>query len=410
MKALHLASFLARKISSREVKGQTATSTVIQISIVGIALGVMAMLLSVFIVFGFRNQITTKVTGFMSHMRISRFDTNNSFEAEPISIQQPFVKKIAADPAVANIQAFAYKACIIQANDEIQGIVLKGFRSTDDMNYFAGNLSSGRLPDFQNDSVNEVLLSASTAKELKLKAGDSFLVYFIQKDRKVRKITIAGIYNTGLSEEFDKLYLLCDLKLIQRVNNWQPDQVGGFEVRLHDYDKLDEAFARTYQQAGMSFNTQSIREIYPQLFNWLDLQNLNLVVILTLISLVAGITMISTLLILVLEKGQTIGILKSIGASDALISRTFMHIAWSVLLKGMLLGNLLGFGLAFLQSEFGLITLDEASYYLKFVPIEFNVAGILLINIITFVVCSLMLLIPSRLISRLSPVEVLRFN
>lgn len=404
------ATHLANRIFRGRMNDSSSTKPVVLVAITGIALGVMAMLLSVMIVMGFRNQITDKVTGFMAHIRIHKFDTNNSYEEEPVKIQQPFTAQIAAMPEVERIQPYAYKACIMQSNDEIQGIVLKGFQSADDMRYFYSKLVAGRMP-VMNDSINtEVLVSKTTAQKLQIKAGDSFLVYFIQKDRKVRKLTAAGIYNTGLSEEFDNLYLLCNLSLIQRVNNWSADQAGGYEVFLKTIDDLPVAAPQVYAAAGFAFNTQTIRELYPQLFNWLELQNLNMVVILSLIGLVAGITMISTLLILVLENTKTIGLLKAIGARDSMISTVFLQIAGRILLRGLFWGNLLALTAGILQLRFGFLSLPEESYYLSQVPIEINLPAIVLINLGTLLICGLMLLIPSRLIGNLSPVKVLRYE
>ncbi len=409
-KTLRPATHLANRIFRGRMNDSSSTKPVVLVAITGIALGVMAMILSVMIVMGFRNQITGKVTGFMAHIRIHKFDTNNSFEEEPVKLTQEFVSKIAAMPEVKRVQPYAYKACIMQSKDEIQGIVLKGFHNSSDLSYFSSKLVAGHMP-VMNDSVNtEVLVSKTTAQKLQLKAGDSFLVYFIQKDRKVRKLTATGIYNTGLSEEFDNLYLLCNLSLIQRVNNWDNDQAGGYEVFLKSIDDLPTVAPKVYASAGFAFNTQTIQEQYPQLFNWLELQNLNMVVILSLISLIAGITMISTLLILVLENTKTIGLLKAIGARDSMISMVFLQIAIRILLRGLFWGNVLALTAGYLQSTFGFLSLPEESYYLSQVPIEINAPAILLINTGTLLICGLMLLIPSRLISKLSPVRVLRYE
>jgi lipoprotein-releasing system permease protein len=235
-------------------------------------------------------------------------------------------------------------------------------------------------------------------------------VFFIQKDRKVRRLKVAGIYNTGLSEDFDNIYLLCDLHLIQKINSWTDSEVGGFEISLKDDAKNELATRQISEKIGFDFNLKSTKEIYPQIFNWLELQNLNVFVIITLITLVAGITMISTLLILVLENSKQIGLLKALGASDKLIGKTYQMVGSRLLLRGMILGNLVAIIFAILQIKFGIISLDEESYYINKVPINFTWTGIIIINLSTYLICMLMLIIPSKVISNISPIKVLRFE
>jgi lipoprotein-releasing system permease protein len=235
-------------------------------------------------------------------------------------------------------------------------------------------------------------------------------VFFIQKDRKVRKFIISGLYNTGLSEEFDNIYILCDLKLIQKVNNWTSDQIGGFEVQLNDFDKLGEVTPAVNSLTGYQFNTQSINEVYPQIFNWLELQNLNVLIIITLISMVAGITMISTLLIIVLERSREIGILKALGATHQLMRGIYLRVAVNILMKGMIIGNALALTIGFLQLKYGLIKLPEKDYYISQVPINFSLTPILIVNAGAFLVCLLMLLLPARIISGIQAIKVLRMD
>jgi lipoprotein-releasing system permease protein len=383
---------------------------VVTIAITGIALGIMAMLLSVMVVTGFRNEISDKVTGFMAHLRIHKFDANNSFEDSPISNNQPYLEKLRQTLGIKKVQAFANKACILKAKDEIQGVVLKGVDQNFDWSFFKNKIIEGSVPKLGPETSSEVVISKNLAQKLQLKLGDSFLVFFIRKDRKVRKLKITGIYNTGLSEEFDNIYLLCDLRLIRQVNNWKPDEVGGFEVILNNFNELDKIAPVVYSTVGYQLNVQTIKEINPQIFNWLELQNLNVWVIIALITLVAGITMISTLLIIVLENSRHIGLLKAMGASDQLVSKTFRYISLKILFKGLVIGNIAGMGLAFLQNKFGFITLAEESYYLTKVPVNFSLSGWLLINTATIVICLSMMLIPSRIISKIKPIRVLRFD
>lgn len=407
---MNIPVFLATKILKTSTGQRTTSRPIVTIAITGIALGVMAMLLSVMVVTGFRNEISDKVTGFMTHLRIHKFDSNNSFEDSPISNQQPFLNKLRHTNGIKRVQAFANKACILKAKDEIQGVVLKGVDNDFDWSFFKSKIVEGRVPVFGKENSNDVIISKNLAKKLQLKLNDSFLVFFIQKDRKVRKLHISGIYNTGLSDEFDNIYLLCDIRLIRQVNNWKPDEVGGFEVQLNDFSQLERLTPMIYSVVGYQLNVQTIKELNPQIFNWLELQNLNVWVIITLITLVAGITMISTLLIIVLENSRQIGLLKAMGADDKLISSTFGYISFNILLRGLLIGNIIGLGIAFLQDKFGFLTLPEESYYLTKVPVNFTVTGFLLINASTIIICLLMAFIPSRIISKINPIKVLRFD
>ncbi len=407
---MNLSKVLAGRILSHSNDSGKTGKPVIIIAITGIALGVLAMLLSVMIVTGFRNEISGKVTGFMSHMRIHKFDSNNSFEDVPISKNAAFISSVKSIDGIKSIQPYAYKAGILKTKEEIQGIVLKGIDKDFDKSFFSEKMTEGTLPNLNDSSNQQVAISKTLAEKLKLKVGDSFLVFFIQQDKKVRKLIVKGIYNTGLNEDFDNIYILCNLDLIRKINNWEKDEIGGYEVNITSLDLLDKVSKEVYQRVDYQTNVQTIRDIYPQIFNWLDLQNLNVIVIITLISMVAGITMISTLLILVLENSRQIGLLKALGAEDKLINITFRKVASSILLRGMLWGNILGLGIAFLQWKFHFIGLDESSYYITSVPVNFTLSGIAIINLTTYVICMLMLLIPGKIISKINPIKVLRFD
>ncbi len=407
---MNLPQYISNKILNVHSKKKSTSKPVVAIAIIGIALGLTAMLLSVMIVTGFRGEITSKITGFMSDIKLSKFDTNKSFEELPISRHQSFVQNISSLNTVDHIQSFAYKACILKAKDEIQGVVLKGVDTDFNWSFFKSKLVVGSLPNFNDTTENEVLLSTTIARSLRLKTGDSFLVFFIQKDRKVRKMKISGLYNSGLSEDFDKVYVLCDMNLIRKVNNWKNDDVGGFEVFAKDFNNIDNVSESVYKTTGFQFNSQTIKEIYPQMFNWLELQNLNVIVIISLISLIAAVTMVSTLLILILENNKHIGLLKSLGATDQLISKTFMNVAFKIILRGMLIGNIIAIGFALIQKKFGIISLSEESYYLSKVPVNITMPGILLVNIGTILICSLILLIPLKVISKIQVIKVLQYE
>ncbi len=407
---MNLSKLLADRIYQSNNDSKKTAKPVVIIAISGIGLGVVAMLLSVMVVTGFKNEISDKVTGFMSAIRVHQLANNNSFEEVPISSNQNYLQEIKKINGVTSIQNYAHKAGILKAKDEIQGVVLKGVDNTFDWDFFKNKITNGDKIDVNNLNKNEALVSKNLCDKLNLKVGDSFLIFFIQEDRKVRKFIVKGIYNTGLSEDFDNLYVFCSMNVIQKVNNWDSTQVAGFEIKVNDLNNLDNISKEIYDKVDYQTNVQTVKEIYPQIFNWLELQNLNVIVIIVLISLIAGTTMISTLLILILENRRPIGLLKAIGASDQTLTKTFLNLSSKILIRGLLFGNIIGLGLAFFQFTTGFITLDETSYYIKSVPINFSLTGILLINLGTYVMCMLMLLIPGKIISKINPIESLRFD
>ena len=407
---MNLSKLLADRIYKSNNDSKKTAKPVVIIAISGIALGVVAMLISVMVVTGFKNEISNKVTGFMSGIRIHQLANNNSFEEIPISSKQGYLEEIKKINGVTFIQNYAHKAGILKTKDEIQGVVLKGVDKTFDWAFFKNKITQGEKIDINNANKNEALVSKNLCDKLGLKVGDSFLIFFIQEDRKVRKFIVKGIYNTGLSEDFDNLYIFCSMNVIQKVNNWDSTQVAGFEINVDNINNLEAISTAINEKVDYHTNVQTIKELYPQIFNWLELQNLNVIVIIVLISLIAGTTMISTLLILILENRRPIGLLKAIGASDKTLTSTFLNLSSKILIRGLALGNIIGLGLAYFQLKTGFMTLDETSYYIKSVPINFSIIGIVLINLGTYLICMLMLLIPGKIISKINPIESLRFD
>lgn len=407
---MNLSKLLADRIYQSNNDSKKTAKPVIIIAIAGISLGVVAMLLSVMVVTGFKNEISDKVTGFMSAIRVHQLANNNSFEEVPISKNQNYLKEIKNIRGVSSIQNYAHKAGILKAKDEIQGVVLKGIDHTFDWSFFQNKIIQGNKIEINNSSNNDALVSKNLCDKLNLKVGDSFLIFFIQEDRKVRKFVVKGIYNTGLSEDFDNLYVFCSMNVIQKVSNWDSTQVAGFEIKVDDLNNVDLIQKEVYEKVDYQTNVQSVKEIYPQIFNWLALQNLNVIVIIVLICLIAGTTMISTLLILILENRRPIGLLKALGTNDQTITSTFLNLSSKILIRGLLIGNIIGLGLAYFQFKTGFIELDETSYYIKSVPINFSLIGIALINLGTYLICMLMLLIPGKIISKINPIESLRFD
>ena len=386
------------------------TNPVIRVATGGIALGMAVMIVSVMVVTGFRNEITQKVIGFGAHIRINNFDSNNSYEEVPLSIQAPFISQLKKNPQISHIQQYATKAGIIKTSDEIQGVVLKGVSGDYNWQFFDNKIVSGRIINLRDSiAAMEVMISLKMARKLSLKTGDDMVVYFIEQPPRIRKFKIAGIYETGL-DEFDNLYAFCNIEIIRKLNNWTNQQTGGIEVLIHDFNNLDQMNDEIYKTAGYQFYTQSIKEQYPQIFHWLDLQNVNVIIIITLILLVAGISMISTLLIIILENSNLIGILKAMGSTDKSIRKLFIYIAVPVIGRGILAGNILGLLLCFLQWKFGFVTLPQESYYVSEVPVNFSWTHLLLLNCGTVLACFLMLIGPSVVISRISPAKVIRFD
>jgi len=414
---MNLPYFIAQRLIKGRREGTSFSRPINVIAIVGIAMGLAVMILAVAILTGFKQQIREKVVGFGSHIQIMNFDSNISFETTPISDTQKFITKIKAIPGVAHIQVFATKAGIIRTDEDIQGVVLKGIGSDFDWSYFRSNMVDGSVFTVTDTGrTDKVIISKKISDMLRLKTGDSFNMLFIQDPPRMRKFTISGIYETSL-EEFDKMYVFCDIGHIKRLNGWNNDQVSGFEVYLNDFGKLNEmtlavrdAIGYKITQEETKFKVTNIRIRYPQIFDWLNFQDINVIIIILLMLIVAGFNMISGLLILILEKTNMIGILKSLGAEDITIRRLFLYQAAYLIAKGLFWGNFIGIGLAYIQLKTGLITLDPTSYYIKTVPVNLELSHILLLNAGTMVAIIIMLLVPSQLISRISPVKAIRYD
>jgi len=414
---MNLPYFIAHRLIKGRREETSFSRPINVIAIIGIAMGLAVMILAVSILTGFKKQIREKVVGFGSHIQIMNFDSNISFETIPISDTQGFVPKIKQIPGISHLQVFATKAGIIKTNEEIQGVVLKGIGSDFDWSYFSSNMVDGSVFTVTDTGRSDkVIISKKISDMLKLKTGDSFAMHFIQDPPRSRKFTISGIYETSL-EEFDKIYVFCDIGHIKRLNGWNDDQVSGFEIFIDDFDQLDEmtmavrdAIGYKITEEETKFKVTNIRIKYPQIFDWLNFQDINVIIIIFLMLIVAGFNMISGLLILILEKTNMIGILKALGSEDNTIRRVFLYQAAYLIGKGLLWGNLIGIGLAFFQLKTGIISLDASSYYIKTVPVNLELSHILLLNAGTMVSIIIMLLVPSKLISRITPVKAIRYD
>lgn len=384
---------------------------VVRIAVASVALGLAVMVIAVAIVTGFQRQIQEKITGFAAHIQITRFDENSSFELAPVQRNQSFYHDLKNTPGVKHIQVFGNKAGIIKTADQIQGVLMHGIAGDFDWSFFRDKMVDGKPFNISDNVVSDsVIISKRTAGLLGVKTGDPLRMYFfVDNKARGRKYIISGIYETGL-EEFDRMYVFGDIAHIQKLNGWDSTQVSGFEVFIDDFRKIGEMGEMVYQKIGYELNARTIRDIYPQLFDWLALQDMNVVIILLLMVLVAGITMISTLLILILERTNMIGILKALGSPNLSIRKIFLYNAGYIIAKGMVLGNIAGLLLSILQWKYHIISLPQESYFMSYVPVNINLFHVLLINLGTVIVCVSILIIPSYIITRISPVKAIRFD
>ncbi|HQK69603.1 MAG TPA: ABC transporter permease [Bacteroidales bacterium] len=414
---MNLPYFIAQRLIKGRREGASFSKPINVIAIAAIAIGIAVMILAVAILTGFKQQITDKVVGFGSHIQIVNFDSNISYETAPVSTNLSFIPKIKDMPGIKHVEVFATKAGIIKTDEDIQGVVLKGIGSDFDWSYFKTFIVDGSVFSVTDTATtNSVIISKKIASMLKLKTGDSFAMHFVQDPPRMRKFTISGIYETSL-EEFDKIYIFCDIKHIQRLNGWKNDEVSGFEIFIDDFNRLDimtqavrDVIGYRISENEPKVKVTNIRMKYPQIFDWLNFQDTNVIVIIVLMLVVSGFNMISGLIILILEKTNMIGILKALGSEDGTIMKVFLYQAVYLIVKGLFWGNIIGIGLASLQLRTGLISLDPSSYYIKTVPINLEAVHILLLNLGTMAIIVLVLLIPAQLVSRITPVKAIRFD
>ncbi len=374
-------------------------------------LSLAVMILALAVVRGFKTEIREKVRGFSGDVILMKYDLNSSYDNSPFRISKDTLELLSSLPGISHAQPYATKTGIINTNDEVEGVVMKGVDKNYDWAYFQNILVAGKVIDF-SDSVKatkQILISRFLADRLKLKVGDDFLMYFIQQSLLKRKFEIVGIYNLGV-EEVDKTFIIGDISVIRRLNKWQPDQVGGYELRVKDFNKLEAVTAEVNNNMAVAIRTYSVKEWHPAIFQWLSLLDVNTEVILVLMMAVAVINMISALLIIILERTNMIGILKALGSSNWDIQKIFLNNAAYLIGLGLLLGNLVGIGLGLLQVHTQFFQLDQASYYMSFVPVELSVSEIIFLNIGTLSVCLMVLFIPSMLVTRISPVKTITFK
>ncbi|MBA3663144.1 MAG: ABC transporter permease [Bacteroidetes bacterium] len=417
--------FIADKITGSDKDKSNISKPIVKIGIIGIVLGVSVMLLTISIVLGFKKAITDKMTGLTTHLAISNINVNPSNEPEPISISEDTLALLKKINGITHIQRTAFKNGILKTKTENEGILLKGVDREYDFAFLKRHLISGKLPSFTDSSASkDILISEGLASKLELKEGNKMLVYFISQheaydstakeniiksEQRSRKLVICGIFKTGFAD-FDDHLTFVDLRQIRVLNYWKPEQAGNYEIMIDDFGKLEYTKEQISDLLGYSYNVNTIKEIYANIFIWLDKLDINGIIIIVLMILVAVINMITALLILILERTNMVGLVKSLGMSNASVRKIFMFISIRLIGKGLLWGNVVGIGLCYLQYYFKLIKLDSATYYVDYVAIDINWLYFLILNAGTFLICILMLFLPTILISKLTPIKTLRFD
>ena len=393
---------------SQEGKARTSRPAV-RVALGGIVIGVMVMIVAICVVVGFKQEVQRKVAGFGSHIQVVNFDNNNTYELQPVEVSDSLLMKLRGLPHVEQVSVFASKPGILKTDSAFHGIIFKG---TDYWDYFALNMVSGSLPA----EKNEVIISTVLANQLHLTVGDAILCYFVQEDLRVRRLYVSGLYNTCMSE-MDRLFVLGDIDLVRQLNGWKASQSSGIEVLVDDLKHLEEAADRVYfatanrlDEAGNAFYTQTIEQLNPQIFGWLDLLDMNVVIIIVLMLCVSGFSIITGLIILILESITLIGTLKALGACNRFVRRIFMYESILLVGKGVLVGNILGLGIVALQYFTQVIPLDATTYYVSYVPMAFPWVWFAALNIGVLVVSWVIMLAPSAIVSQISPAKVMHFE
>ena len=398
----------SRLYFSEEGKARTSRPAV-RVALGGIIIGVVVMIVAICVVVGFKQEVQRKVAGFGSHIQVVNFDNNATYELQPVDISDSLINKLQGLHHVKKVSTFASKPGILKTDSAFQGIIFKG---TDYWDYFADNLVVGSLPA----SANEVIISTVLASQLHLTVGDQILCYFVQESLRVRKLYISGLYNTCMSE-MDRMFVLGDIALVRQLNHWTETQASGIEVLVDDLKYLHEVADRVYfatanrlDEAGNAFYTQTLEQLNPQIFGWLDLLDMNVIIIILLMLCVSGFSIITGLIILILESVNLIGTLKALGANNQFVRRIFIYEAILLVGKGMVFGNIIGLGVVALQHFTRIIPLDAATYYVSYVPMAFPWGWLIILNLGVLAISWLVLLAPSAIVSQISPAKVMHFE
>lgn len=410
--------FLARKIYASDADKNMVSRPAVRIATMGVAVGLAVMIISVCVVLGFKHTIRDKVIGFGSHITVADYMTMQTAEQYPIQMGDSMMRVLRGIEGVKHVQRYALKQGILKTDDDFLGVMLKGVGQDYDSTFIHKNLIAGRIPLFsEKKSQQKLVISKTMADKLKLKCGDRVFAYFINNEGvRTRRFSIEGIYQTNL-QQYDESVCLTDIYTVNKLNGWEPDQFSGAELTVNNFNNLDETAQhiinkvnRTDDRYGGTYSAQTVTEMNPQIFSWLDLMDLNVWMILALMVAVAGVTMISGLLIIILERTQMIGILKALGSRNRQIRHTFLWLAVFIISKGLFIGNILGLGLIILQHYTGLVKLEPSKYYVATVPVELNIPFIIALNVATLVICILVLIAPSYLISHIHPAKSISYE
>ena len=406
---MDFASFISSRITFKSKR--TFSKLIVRIAIIGIMLGLGVMILSIVVIRGFKQEIREKVRGFAGDMQVVKTDNNVSYERSAFVDSPVYVKNIRSVSLVNDLHPYATKPGIIKANNEIEGVILKGVDSTYNWGFLKKNLVAGKVINFADsaEAMKQIMISQTTANRLKLKAGDDLWMYFVQEPVRKRKLKIVGVFDIGV-EEVDKTFVIGDLNLVRRLNNWTNSEINGYEVRAKNFSDIAAAAEAIDNRIPITPKSYTVLDNYPTIFEWLNMLDVNIAVMLVLMVAVAVINMISALLIMILERTSMIGMFKAMGAGNWLIQKVFLYNAAWLIGLGLILGNALGLGLAFFQESTHFFKLDQASYYMTFVPIQIRWMDVFLLNAGTLVICLLVLIIPSMLVTRITPVRAIRFK
>lgn len=402
-----------RRTVKKLLQGENSSFSrpIVRLSVAGVALGVVVMVISIAVTTGYKQVISDKVVAMGSHVRISNYDRNYSFEPVPFNKNQDFVEKIKAMPEVKSLQYYSTKSGVIKTDNQVEGIVLKGIDQSFDKEHFKKNLIQGELLVIEDTLTSkEIVISSTLSKRLKLKVGDKLRTYFVQDPPMQRSFTVVGIYETGLPE-YDSKIALVDLRQIQKLNQWDSTMIGGMEVLLHSDKDIDEVSERIDVMVGYNLKAESIKQIFPEIFQWIALFDTNVVVLLVITFCVCLITMMSAFFIIVIEQTATIGLLKTMGMKTKSVVLLFLMIAANILVRGLLWGNVMAFSISLIQRQWQWVRLDAATYYVSYVPIGFNMPLIVAVNIAFMVLCMAILVIPAYIVARQSsPLAAIKFD
>ena len=415
---MNLPFFLSRRIYFSEGDRHEVSRPAIRIATVGVAIGLAVMIITVSVILGFKHTIRDKVVGFGSHIQVTNFVTQQTAVPAPIAINDTLMRKLKAIPNVRHVECYTMTQGILKTDSDFLGVAFKGVGEDYDLSFIRQNLQEGTLPTFSiKTSSNKLVISRKMADKLQLHVGDKVYAYFIAYDDvRARRFTISGIYQSNM-KQFDDVLCLTDLRTSTKLNDWEPDQCSGAEILVKDFDHINETNMQVVElirnhsdRYGETLASQTIFEAYPQIFSWLSLLDVNVWIILALMICVAGFTMISGLLIIILERTQMIGILKALGARNSTVRHTFLWFAAFIISQGLLLGDVIGIGLVVLQQHTGFIHLDPASYYVDTAPMELNIPIIIILNVVTLLISLFVLIAPSYLVSHIQPVKAMQFD